>query len=145
MLPPDFVITSTLKVGVVYKIEAPELIQTEEPHYFTVVAIAESDNFLVLSTTQLHKKINYLQKKGYDLDTLAHITPTENNGLTQDSYFNCNEYYTLTKDELIDKVKENKLNIAGTFNKEEYSTLVNSITLSEVNDIPKFLLKYDTI
>tara|TARA_R110002033_G_C3866909_1_gene236933 strand:- start:207 stop:638 length:432 start_codon:yes stop_codon:yes gene_type:complete len=143
MLPPDFVITSTLKVGVVYKIEAPELIQTNEAHYFTVVAIAESDNFLVLSTTQLHNKVNYLQKKGYDLDTLAHIVPTESNGLTQNSYFNCNQYYTLTKNELIDKVKENKLNIAGNFNKEEYNTLVKAITLSEVNDIPNFLLKYD--
>lgn len=142
MLPPDFVISSTLKVGVVYKIEAPELIDTSEAHYFIVVAISGSDNFLILSTTQVHKKVSYLQKRGYDLDTLAYISPSESNGLTKDSYFNCNEYFSLTKDDLIDKVKEEKLNIAGSFNEEEYSILLKSILLSEVNDIPKFLLKF---
>lgn len=143
MLPPDFVITSTLKVGVVYKIEAPELIETKQAHYFTVVAIAGSDNYLILSTTQLNNKVAHLQRKGYDLDTLAYIEPTESNGLTKKSYFNCNEYFTLTKDELIDKVKEDKINISGNFNKEEYDTIVKSIMLSEVNDIPNFLLKYN--
>ncbi|WP_435416265.1 hypothetical protein [Polaribacter aestuariivivens] len=142
MLPPDFVISSTLKIGVVYKINAPELIDTNVAHYFTVVAITGSDNFLILSTTQLSNKVAYLQKKGYDLDTLAYISPTDSNGLTKDSYFNCNEYYTLTKNELIEKVKEEKLNIAGSFNEIEYNTLVKSISLSEVNDIPSFLLKY---
>ena len=61
MLPPEFVITSTLKVGVVYKIIAPELITTNEAHYFVVVAINNADNYLLLSTTQFYSKIKYLK------------------------------------------------------------------------------------
>jgi hypothetical protein len=142
MLPPDFVISSTLKVGVVYKIKAPELINTKEPHFFVVVAINNDENFLIISTTQLQNKIDYLTKRGLDLNTLAYIQPKGSNGLTKDSYFNCNDYFTLSKQELVEKVKEDKLTIAGNFNEDEYNLLLNSIDLSEVNDIPKFLLKF---
>ena len=142
MLPPDFVIASTLKVGVVYKIKAPELINTTEPHFFVVVAINNDDNFLIISTTKLQNKIDYLTKRGFDLNTLAYIRPNDSNGLTKDSYFNCNDYFILSKQELISKVKEDKLSIAGNFDEDEYNILLNSIDLSEVNDIPKFLLKF---
>lgn len=144
MLPPDFVISSTLKVGVVYKIIAPELITTEEPHYFVVVAMSDSDNYMLLSTTQLSNKIDYLTKRGYDLDTLAHLQPNTDNGLTADSYFNCNDSYTITKGQLIEKVKQGNLSISGNITFEEYNKLLYSINLSEVNDIPKFLLKFDS-
>lgn len=143
MLPPDFVITSTLKVGVVYKIVAPELISTDEAHYFVVVAINDSNNYMLLSTTQLQNKIDYLNKRGYDLDTLAHLSPNSSNGLKKDSYFNCNDNYIITKDQLVQKVKQNNLSISGNISKEEYEKLVYSINLSEVNDIPKFLLNFN--
>jgi hypothetical protein len=143
MLPPEYVITATLKVGVVYKISAPELISTTEPHYFVVVAICGSDNYMLLSTTQLDNKINYLKKRGYHLDTLAYLQPTEDNGLTADSYFNCNDKFTITKQQLIDKVNQDKLSISGNISSSEYDKILYSISLSEVNDIPKFLLKYD--
>lgn len=142
MLPPDFVITSTLKVGVVYKMVAPELISTDEAHYFIIVAISGSNNYMLLSTTQLHSKIEYLKKRGYDLNTLAHLKPTEVNGLTSDSYFNCNDSYTITRDQLIEKVKQGNLSISGNITLEEYNKLTYSIDLSEVNDIPKFLLNF---
>lgn len=142
MLPPDFVITSTLKVGVVYKIIAPELISTDVPHYFIVVAISGSDNYMLLSTTQLHNKINYLIKRGINLETLAYIQANDDNGLTDDSYFNCNDKYTITKQQLIEKVKQEKLSITGNITSEEYEKLVYSINLSEINDIPKFLLTF---
>ena len=143
MLPPDFVITSTLKVGVVYKIIAPELISTDEAHFFVVVAINDSDNYMLLSTTQLHSKIKYLSKRGYDLNTLALIQPNKENGLKKDSYFNCNDTYIITRDQLVEKVKENSLSISGNISLDEYEKLVYSINLSEVIDIPKFLLKYE--
>lgn len=87
-------------------------------------------------------KTDYLTKRGYDLNTLAYIQPSESNGLTKKSYFNCNEYSNLTKQELIEKVRKDKLSIAGQFDKNEYNLLLNSIELSVVNDIPKFLLKF---
>jgi hypothetical protein len=143
MLEPSFVIESTLQVGAVYKMEASELIDTSVPHYFVVVGIIENENYLVLSTTQLNKRLAHFEKKGYDLNTLAYIAPNEENGLTENSYFNCNEYYTITKGKLIEKVKDGILKTEGRFSEEEYQLIVDAILLSEVNDIPKFLLRYD--
>ena len=142
MMSPKSVITSTLKVGVVYKIEAPELITTSVPHYFVVIAIDDDDNFLALSTTQLEKKIEHLNRRGYDLDTLAHISPNTHNGLSKNSYFNCNEYYEVNKNGLIAKVQQQKLSVVGNFSEEEYDKIVDAILLSRINDIPKYLLKY---
>lgn len=139
----DLTISLTLKVGVVYKMEASELIETKDPHYFVVVAINDSNNYLLMSTTQMENRVTYLQKRGYDLDTLRLITPNNENGLKKDSFFDCNEYYTISKNNLIDKLKNKKLELSGNFSEEEYNLLVESINKSEKNDIPKFLLKYE--
>ena len=44
---------------------------------------------------------------------------------------------------IIDKLKNKKLELSGNFSEEEYNLLVESINKSEKNDIPKFLLKYE--
>lgn len=143
LFPPKFVISSTLKVGVVYKMVAPELINTDIPHYFVVVAVHENENYMLLSTTQLQNKINYFNNVGYDLDTLAYLESNSTNGLTEDSYFDCNQYYTITKDKLEDKVSKEFLKISGNISQEEYEKLLKAIDLSNINDIPLFLLKYN--
>ncbi|MDT9499607.1 hypothetical protein [Capnocytophaga canimorsus] len=141
--PANLVITSTLKIGVVYKMVAPELITTSEPHYFVIVAVNNKDNYMLMSTTKYKERLEYIKKKGYNLDTLRRIEPNNNNGLTQDSFFDCNKYYTITKEKLIEKAQNKELKLAGNFSLQEYQDLVFSIELSEVNDIPKYLLKYE--
>lgn len=142
MLPPDYYITSTLKVGVVYKLEAPELINTKTPHYFIVVAVEDSNNYLCICTTQLQKKIAHITHTGGDLNTIAYLEPNSENGLTEKTYVNCNDYYEVSKDDLINKVEQGKLNYKGMLSKEEYQKIKDSINLSETNDIPKYLLIY---
>lgn len=141
-VPPELVISSTLCVGVVYKFSAPELIDTTIPHYFIVVAIDDNDNYLVLCTTQLNQKLNYFQRMGYDLNTLAYLTPTSENGLTDDTYVNCNDYHLVSKDALIDKVRSGMLSVTGNVSKTEYEQICKSINLSRVNDLPSYLLVY---
>lgn len=140
--PSELVIKATLKVGVVYKIVAPEFISTDVPHYFVVVAICEDDNYLLLSTTQLDKKIDYLNKRGIDLNTLAYIQPNKGNGLTDKSYFNCNDYHVISRSKLVAKVDEGKLHPKGNINAEEYEKLVDAIKISDLNDIPHSLLEF---
>lgn len=142
-IPSKFVISSTLKVGAIYKMVAPEFINTEIPHFFVVVAINEDDNFMLVSTTQLDKRITYFNKVGHNLNSLAYIEPTETNGLTKNSYFDCNQYYTITKDKLEQKVTKDFLKPKGHLNQEEYQKLITSIHTSKTNDIPRFLLSYD--
>lgn len=142
VFPPDFVINSTLKIGVVYKFEASELIETEIPHYFIIIAIDGDDNFLAMCTTQLESQSAYIRRKGYDAGTLTYIQPNKENGLKEDSYVNCNNYFNLTKAQLIEKVTSKKFELTGNLSDVEYAKIVNSITLSTVNDIPHFLLEY---
>lgn len=141
-LPAKYIINSTLKVGVVYKLVAPELITTDVPHYFVVVAINDDNNYMLLSTTQYEKKIEHLSRRQFDLDTLVQLVPSENNGFECDSYFNCNDYYSICKNSLEKKVLDKQLEIKGNVTREEYLLLVDGIKLSYINDMPKFLLQY---
>ncbi len=143
-LPPQFVLDSTLGIGVIYKLNAPELITTDAPHHFIVVAIDGTDNYLVLCTTQRDKKIEYLTKRGYDLNTLAYVSPNNDNGLTSDTYINCNDYHTITRDSLLQKIGENQLTLTGRLSQVEYSNVRNSINLSRVNDLPTSILIHPT-
>lgn len=141
-IPPEFVINSTLSVGAVYKFSAPELINTTIPHYFIVVGIDCNDNYLVLCTTQLDKKLNYFQKKGLDPKTLAYLLPSNENGLTDDTYVNCNDYHYISKESLINKVRSSMLSVSGKITKPEYDDICTAIDLSHTNDLPAYLLVY---
>ena len=143
LIPPKIVIEATLKVGAIYKFEAPELITTSIPHYFIVIAIENENNFLSVCTTQLDNKIHHLTKMGYNLNTLAYIRPNSNNCFKEDTYINCNDYHTITKDELINKVQLKNFHPIGRLTKSEYENILNSISLSYTNDIPSFLLVYE--
>jgi hypothetical protein len=142
LIPPKTAIDLTLKVGSVYKFEAPELIDTKTPHYFIVIAIENENNFLSVCTSQLHSKINHLKISGIDLNTLAFIKPTDSNGFTKDTYVNCNDYHVITKTELINKVQSKSFHWTGRLSEDDYNKILKSISLSYTNDIPSFLLKY---
>ena len=55
----------------------------------------------MLCTTQLEKKETYFKKNNLDLSGLVYIEPDEQNGLTDDTYINCHDYYTINKLSLI--------------------------------------------
>ncbi|MBS4059650.1 MAG: hypothetical protein KG029_04570 [Bacteroidetes bacterium] len=139
--PAEFVINSTLKLGVIYKIVAPEFINIEIPHYYIVVAIEDEHNYLCVCTTQLDKKINYFENSGLHLDSLVYIEPNGSNGLTNDTYVDCNQYFSATKRKLYEKVGQGVLNVTGNLSEEEYNRLLDGIYKSDINDIPKKLLR----
>lgn len=119
--------------------EAPERIKTTEAHYFVVVAKQDDNNFMLLSTTQLMSKYNFYKGKE-DLNTLANIQPTETNGLTQSSYFDCNQKYEISTSELIQKVENGKLIPKGNLSQDEFEKILYSMSLSNRLDIPKFII-----
>ena len=139
---PEFIINTTLKVGVIYKFNASDLIDTSEPHHFIVIAIENETNYLAVCTTQLDAKIEYFKKKGLDFNTLAYLTPNNGNGLKKDTYINCNDYHTISKEKLIEKISTKEFQLTGDLSSEEYDKIVAVIRLSYTNDIPQFLLKY---
>ncbi|NDI99329.1 hypothetical protein GWA97_09610 [Flavobacterium sp. LaA7.5] len=143
-LTPEFILNTTLKVGVIYKFNASDIINTSVPHHFIVIAIENENNYLAVCTTQLDAKIEYFKKRGLDLNTLAYITPNSSNGLDKDTYVNCNDYHIITREKLIEKITTREFQSTGDLSSEEYDKIVAAIRLSHTNDIPRFLLKYRT-
>lgn len=135
-LPSSYVVGSTLQVGRVYKFSAPELLETDVPHYFVVIAIIDQDNYALVSTTQLHKRIAFLTSRGIDVDTLCHIEPTDDNGLTKDSYLDCNKYFSLPNAYLEEKVSSGFFEVSGTISDEDFEKIRYSISVSDLFDIP---------
>jgi hypothetical protein len=141
-LSPEYVIESTLSVGTIYKFTAPELIETTIPHYFIVVAMEDTDNYLVLCTTKKDKKIEHFEKNMLDFTCLVYIKPDNDNNLTSDTYVNCYDYYTISKSSLIEKVKSNSFECTGKISLDHFTQIKNGIISNKVNDLPDYLLVY---
>jgi len=99
---------------------APELINTDIPHYFIVVGIEDSDNYLVLCTSQQQKKEDHFAKHNFDLDGLVYIKPNDINNLTKDTFINCNDYYCCETAVLSKKILNNELSFTGLLELKYY-------------------------
>lgn len=141
-LSPQEFVDEYFEVGSVFKMNALDVdgFNSSVPHYFLVVAKDGGDGFLLVSTTQLQRKITYLEKTKRDIDSLVYIENTVSNGLTEDSYFDCNDKYDITRAKLIRKRKKGSLKYKGKLTNKEYSKLSNAIKKSKVSEIPKDLL-----
>jgi hypothetical protein len=133
-------INSTLTVGSIYKFDAPELINTTIPHYFIVVGIDGEDKYLVLCTSQKENKEEHFKRNHLDLVGLVFIKPDLKNGLTIDTFVNCNDSYTIKKTALIKKMENGKLKFTGNLSLSHYSQIKTGIINSFTNDLPHYLL-----
>lgn len=141
-LPSDFFIESTLEIGTVYKFEAPELIKTDVPHYFIIVAMEDEENYMVLCSSRKESRLNYINRMGYNLATLVYIKPDSGNGFSVDTYVDCNEYFTISKVTLINKHRVGILEHKGSISLNHYLQIKKGIIESYVNDLPADMLQH---
>ncbi|HEY9082881.1 MAG TPA: hypothetical protein VIN73_06075 [Vicingaceae bacterium] len=136
-LPPEYILSTTLKVGIVYKFSAEEYINSDIPHFFIVVAIDDDEIYTVNSTSQKNNKIKFFDKKGLDYSGLVFIKPDTDNGFTHDdNCVNCNDYYSFSKQSLLTKINSNNFEIAGTISYNHFDQIRNGICSSHINDLP---------
>lgn len=138
-LPPHFYIDSTLEIGTVYLFEASELIKTDIPHFFIVIAKDEDDVFLLACTSKPETKEKHFERMGYDIATLVHIPPDKENGFTKDTYVDCNDYHPISKSRLAEKVK-NGLKRTGKISYNHFDQLRTGLINSTVVDLPGEIL-----
>jgi len=140
-IPPDKYISGTLQVGTIFKLCAPELIDTDIPHYFIIVAIDDDDIHMVVCTTQKDKKEEYFRRMKFDPSGLVHIEKDSNNGLTEySSYVDCNQNHSITKETLIQKKEDGILEWIGGISYNHYGQIRTGIINSTINFLPKDLL-----
>lgn len=141
-ISPELYVNGTLEIGSIYKLKAPELITTDIPHYFIVVATDHPEIYMVLCTSQKINKEKHFEWNDLDLTGLVYIKPDSSNCLTLDSYINCNDYHTITKKKLINKKATGELEYIGKINLNYYTQIKKGIIESHTNDLPEYLLKY---
>ena len=140
--PPEFLINNTLLVGTVYEFTAPELITTDVPHRFIIVAIEDDDNFMLVCTSQIDNKKEYFERAGLDTNGLVIIEPDEDKVFVKTSCVNCNDPYKITKQKLINKTKSKSLEYKGVISLDYYSQIRVGIINSHTNDLPENMLKH---
>jgi hypothetical protein len=76
----------------------------------------------------------------FNLSGLVYIKPDGNNGLTKDSFVDCNQNHSTTKNELIQKIDEGTLECTGKLSHNHYDQIRIGIIDSTINFLPKDLL-----
>lgn len=89
-------------------------INSAQAHYF--ICIKKGLNEIMLftcCTTQKEKRERYLQLKNYPLTTLVYIQPSSTNGLKEDTWVDCNSFFSFTSEEFTNLCTSNKIEFKG--------------------------------
>lgn len=134
-LPSSLIIKSgVFQPKGLYKFSS-EALNTDEPHYFLIVEIEGKLFHMVVCTSQFEKKKKYLAYAGIDESTLVWVKPGGDNGLTKDSFVNCNTVFShYTIDDLETKLLAGALTFEGHISDSEYYQVMNGIINSPTVD-----------
>ncbi|TSC99981.1 MAG: hypothetical protein Greene101449_421 [Candidatus Peregrinibacteria bacterium Greene1014_49] len=129
-IPFDVLIQQTCEVGAVYYYKSDHLINTDESHYFVVLAKTDSTFHVVCATTQIEKRKAFVTQRKIPLETLVEITPTKENGLKKLSMVDCNRLFEETLHSLKRKHEQQPILLRGCMNKETVALLINGVMAS---------------
>ncbi len=89
-------------------------LNTSVPHYF-VCMVRTPEEMLILTccTSQFKKRERFIKFRNLPASTLVYIPPDEENGLTKDTYVDCNSYFDYSIDEIKMLYEEEKLEFKG--------------------------------
>ena len=127
-LPTNSFFNLSLTVKAVYYFESDK-INTTEPHYYVVISIKDDRNILLaVSTSQFQKRKKFIELNKHPLSTLVRIKPNKNNGLTKESFFDCNSScFVFSKDELINIFKTKNIKYKGLIKDSELEQIKQGI------------------
>lgn len=119
---------SSIEIGKIYYFESDQLRNTTEPHNFVVIAIAP-DDVIIFSciTSQFEKRNKFITLSGIPETTLVWLKPNGDNGLTKDSYVDCNSCFKYAKSDIIDKYRNGELKYKGCVKDSKISEIHNGI------------------
>jgi hypothetical protein len=127
-IPDEIFFQSTLTIGTVYYYVSDE-IQSDEPHYHIVIHKTKSEIVILgLTTTQIDKRISFLEKNQLPESTLIFIEPDENNGLKKTSLVDCNSsIFQETKNSLKNIRQEKDIKVKGMIKNSQIEQLRQGI------------------
>lgn len=120
----------------IYYFVSSHIKNSSEPHYFCVVGF-DSESVMILScfTTQIEKKIAFIESRNLDYSTLVFVEPTSVNGLKLKCCVNCNDVYLHSKEDFEHLFKQNEIIEKGELEDVYYAQIFrglnNSILIEE--------------
>lgn len=130
-VPDKVFFQCTLKVGVVYYYENPEIKNSDEPHYH-IVLFKDKNKTIVLacSTTKTKKRELFVKRRNLPKETLVMITPSSKNGFTQESVVDCNSLFEQNEDFLAKIYNEKYIKHKGEIEEDYLARLLLGIQRS---------------
>ena len=110
-------------------------LHSKEPHYHIVIHNDKEKKSYIFacSTTQYEKRKRYIELEGLPETTLIWIKPSENNGLTKNSYIDCNSVFVISDDEFYQKYSEGGLSLEGELEEGYFYQICKGIADSPKN------------
>jgi len=140
--PPDYFFEKTLKPGKVYYYISQKTKTPKRRFYIIVTVLDAGTIILCTTTTQIEKRIKYIEYNKHPSSTLVFIKTDEDNGLTEESVVDCNYYEHEDKESLkkifTEKGIEFKGNLKESKLEEIRKGLIDSpVVEEEIKDVVK--------
>lgn len=125
-LPIDFFLQG-INEKKVYYFSSVKL-NTSVPHYFICV-FKGADNTVILvccTSDREDKRKKWIEKLGLH-STLVWIEPDDNNGLTKDTFVDCNTFFEYTVDAFKTMYENGLLDYKGEISATHYAQIINGL------------------
>ena len=134
-IDPEIRIRNGIREGAVYYVSVEE-IANGDPHYYVILnsSFAQGSHIImVLATSQIAKKREYIALRELPECTLVVIQKSEYPHFSKETAFNCNEVHVRTMEYLIQKLRNGELKTFQEDIREEILTLLrNGVRASPV-------------
>ncbi len=120
---PEMFITN-IQPGNIYYFSSEQLNGNTEPHYFITLKNTEDELiFFSCCTTQMDRRLRFIQKTGSPMSTLVGIEPSNENGLRRESYVDCNNVIQHTHDDISKLFVDGEIEFKGEL-EDDYLQLI---------------------
>ena len=132
ILPKSFFLNTAKEKDIFYF--STDKISSTKKHYFICIKKSAKEILLfTCCTTQKEKREQYFKLKNYSLRTLVYINPTKENGLTEDTWVDCNNIFPFTTEEFKTFCDDGRIEFKGELSDIHYEQIL--IGLHESTEI----------
>jgi len=130
---PTAIFVSSIEHRKVYYFKSCHIKNSSEPHYFVCVGF-ESENVMMLCcfTSQIQKRIDFIESRRLSYTTLVIIDPNKTAVLPKECCVNCNDYYIHTKEEFAEMYAKGEIEYKGDLEDDYYHQICLGIEASEL-------------
>lgn len=131
---PEKLIQGQIEEGKIYFFydSIPEGSDLIPKHFHICLKIHEEIVYLLCCTTQEQTIDNYIRLNGLDWKTKVFIAPSAFNGLTKDTFLNCNSIKSSDFEELVKLYEKGGISFSGEVTTDEFNTIKVGILSSAV-------------